>query len=495
MRNLPTTFALVFLVTTAANATGVAASPSPIDHHQILELITQLGSPQFKEREKAMHALEAIGGPALDALQRAALSNDPEIGRRAQNLVRAVRRQIDTARFLAPLRLRLVYRQTPVLQAVEDFAAKTGFPITVAGSRAHLAGRKITLDTGETSFWDALEQFCQKAGLQERLAGLESERPDATLVIRPLNGAMRMIDVSGSNLGAARAWDGQVALVDGRSPPRPTYHAGTVRIRAVPAKGVVPDTQGSECAFLIEITPQPKSAWQHLIELRIDKALDSLGHDVAPLLDTKSDGNQLTPAGRVAMLWDAQTGQPLTTCRDVPVRLKGEEKPTGILKEVHGVVVAQVQTEPQAIITVDNIFQTVGRAVVSDDGDSLKVTEADHQPKDEVHLTVELIDASSPNPLWVMRGGVMRPNRFFRRGVAMGESSLPPVHLVLLDADGRNLPLRNRNEDLVINGTALARVFTLTYHCGVSEPHKLIYSRRRTIMIEIPFTLHDVPLP
>src|SRR5262249_36546856 len=51
-------------------------------------LIQQLGSPKFSEREVASKALEAIGAPALELLEKAATKNkDPEIRRRAQEVV------------------------------------------------------------------------------------------------------------------------------------------------------------------------------------------------------------------------------------------------------------------------------------------------------------------------------------------------------------------------------------------------------------------------
>jgi hypothetical protein len=305
---------------------------------------------------------------------------------------------------------------------------------------------------------------------------------------------MRVVDTPFSNLGAARAWDGQLTLVDGRSSPHPTYQAGTVRIRALTAKEIVPDLHGGDVSFLIEITPQPKTAWQQVVALRIDKALDGSGQDVASLLDTRSEWSHLA-ATTGAALWDAQTGQPLPACRDVPVRFKSEEKHTGILKEVHGVVVAQVQTEPQTILTVDDVFKESGRPLASEEGDSLRVIHAERQANGDVQLRIELVDASSPNPLWVMRGGVMRPNRLFRRGAMAIEANPSSAQLLLLDRDGQGLPLRSRNDEMVINGNALARLITLTYHSGPAEPRKLVYSRRRTILIEIPFVLRDIPLP
>jgi hypothetical protein len=307
---------------------------------------------------------------------------------------------------------------------------------------------------------------------------------------------MRVVEVPSSNLGVSHPWDGHLTLMDGRSPPRPTYQAGAVRIRALPSKEALPDAHGSDISFVIEITPQPKSAWQQVVELRIDRALDESGQDVASSMDTRSEWGQLAASTNGAILWDAQTGQPVPACRDVPIRFKSDEKHAGILKELRGVVVAQIQTEPQTILTVDDLFKWLGRTFTSAEGDSLKVTQAEHQANGDVQLRIELVDASSPNPFWVMRGGVMRPNRLlFRRGAAMVETNPSSAQLLLLDRDGQGLPLRDRKEEMVVNGNALARLITLTYHSGSTGPRKLVYSRRRTILIEIPFILRDIPLP
>jgi carboxyl-terminal processing protease len=62
-----------------------AARPADGD---IAWLVRQLGSREFRKRERAARALEAIGEPALDLLDEAAASNpDPEIRRRAAHLI------------------------------------------------------------------------------------------------------------------------------------------------------------------------------------------------------------------------------------------------------------------------------------------------------------------------------------------------------------------------------------------------------------------------
>ncbi len=486
------------------NPASMHAAPSTsFAAEQIAHLISQLGSMNFKEREAATQALEAIGGPALEALQEAALSSDPEVGRRAQGLARAIRKRIETAQFLIPLSLRLVYSDTPVPRAVEDFAKRTKFPIELVGSMARLANRRITLDTGETTFWEAFDQFCQKAGLVERSAAEADFQANHLLLeaVGRQRGLVPIIEGPSSSLGFGRAWDGRLLLVDGKQPLRPTDHAGAVRIRALPFPSSAKQASGEPVLFLVEITPQPKLSWHNILDLRIEKALDEDGRDLAPFLETRDDWSQVAATTTGVVLWDTQTGQPLTAPRDIPVRLKSGNKPSGVLKEVKGVFAAQVQTSPQTIMAVDNIFKSTGRTVMGDDAESLKLTAVGRQPNGDVHVQVELTDVSTVNVVWAVRRGVLRPNGVrFANGVArprpVGADSNKPTTLVLQDADGHSFPLSDQREEPVVNGNILTRQISCTYQSrpGLGEPNKLVCSGRRTIIIEVPFTLKDVPL-
>ena len=68
---------LAALFLASADAAG---KPTP---KQIAQLIEQLGSNSYEEREQATKKLAEIGLPALDALQKAASKGDPEIRKRA----------------------------------------------------------------------------------------------------------------------------------------------------------------------------------------------------------------------------------------------------------------------------------------------------------------------------------------------------------------------------------------------------------------------------
>jgi hypothetical protein len=185
----------------------------------------------------------------------------------------------------------------------------------------------------------------------------------------------------------------------------------------------------------------------------------------------------------------------------MPVRLKSGNKPSGVLKEVKGVFAAQVQTSPQTIMAVDNIFKSTGRTVVGDDAESLKLTAVERQPNGDVHVQVELTDVSTANVVWAVRRGVLRPNgvRFANapgRPRPVGADTSRPTTLVLQDADGHSFPLSDQREEPVVNGNILTRQISCIYQSrlGLGEPSKLVCSGRRTIIIEVPFTLKDVPL-
>src|SRR5262245_24196699 len=67
------------------------SSAAPPEAAEIEHLIRQLGSPKFLEREAAAKALDAVGEPALPALEKAiTATNDAEVRRRAQQLRAAI---------------------------------------------------------------------------------------------------------------------------------------------------------------------------------------------------------------------------------------------------------------------------------------------------------------------------------------------------------------------------------------------------------------------
>src|SRR5207248_2605294 len=146
--------------------------------------------------------------------------------------------------------------------AVAELARQSGYNIQVLGDRAALASRKITLDTGETTFWQAFDQLCEKGGLVENSnfnpngggpyvqPGLPGQpvpppppqqlRPAQPVQVQPVplpapNGPVMRPGVR------VRPIVGQLNLTDGKRPNWPTSYSGAIRVRAVPS---LPQVQG-----------------------------------------------------------------------------------------------------------------------------------------------------------------------------------------------------------------------------------------------------------
>jgi hypothetical protein len=204
----------------AADKPAPKAEPAP-DDKAIARLIEQLGSDTFEDREAAQKALDAIGAPALKALQEASKAGDAEVRKRAAALAERISTRAVTAEVLAPKMVHLVYKNTPIKEAIADFEKKAGVPFNLIDPKEKLKDKKITLDTGKVTFWQALEKFCDAAGLVEAdpstlepvpfpmgRPGVEVPPPPAIPV--PMPGVIRPM-VGG---GAAGAAGGVKKLID-----------------------------------------------------------------------------------------------------------------------------------------------------------------------------------------------------------------------------------------------------------------------------------------
>jgi hypothetical protein len=162
-------FLLALLLGLGVGLTGVLnpTASAGDDTARIAKLVKELGSKKFAVRDRAKRELDALGMKALDALRQAARSSDLETSRRAGSLLKKLEEKIAHDSLLAPRKIRLKLKDTPVLDAVAELSRQSGYNIQILGDRAALADRKITLDTGETTFWQAFDQVCQKGGLVE----------------------------------------------------------------------------------------------------------------------------------------------------------------------------------------------------------------------------------------------------------------------------------------------------------------------------------------
>jgi uncharacterized protein (TIGR03067 family) len=144
---------LVSLVlATEAGRAQEAAGKKPVAA-RIDSLIRQLGNEQFVRREAASKELERIGEPALPALrQAAAASQDPEIVRRAEQIIRAFTGRI-AAKVLRELEgtWSLVTLEGNGAQVLGEDKART---FTFKGGRFELKHRNMIYQAGSVTVID-----------------------------------------------------------------------------------------------------------------------------------------------------------------------------------------------------------------------------------------------------------------------------------------------------------------------------------------------------
>jgi hypothetical protein len=514
--------ALVLGLELGATSGEESGARSDLASSHVSRLISQLGSKQFQDREAATRALDALGRDAADKLRNAmqaknpealhqaqkwaeqlvaalgvaSQENDVEIRRRAEELARQAQRRIEAVKLLAPKQVHLAYKDRPLGEAVVDFAKQTGFPIQLVSQRSNAARAKITLDTGTTTFWEALDQFCRTAGLVEAPVAMANEQ-----TVRVGNGGAQIQAVLiGSPYNAPSSGsDGRaINLVEGTPPTLPSCCSGPVRFRALAASAGAWTRAKGETLFVLEVTPQPKMAWLGVVDLHIDKAVDDQRQSLAPAVGGDAAGTTATVGRNGVIVWDSEMSQAFDP-RQLPVRLKSADRPSKSLKEIQGSVAAQVQTPVQALITFDNILNSTGKTAKGPDGEVLKVIEVKREESGAVKVRLQ-IDDRQQEFVARMNGRIVGRGGLGRKGIpaaVMREPINPATSLELLDAKGQSFQPAGIGYEMVANGNGLSQEIHLTYRPNEkqAEPAKLVYSGRRTVVVEVPFTLRDVPLP
>jgi hypothetical protein len=465
-------------------------------------LIVKLGSAKFSERDAATLALDQRGAAALDALGKATQHADPEVRRRAHLLVQRIAHRLEAARALTANKVRLVYDNVLVLDAVKDFAAKTGLPMEVEGDRLGLRGRLIKLDTGEVSFWEAFDQFCRAAGLREKQLPLKAALGvgNPYIVNKPGYVGPPGYLPSGAPPGE------RIALLDSGAPPLPTSYCGPLRLRAVPppakdkAEAALPPPPGtpSSVGFHLDVSAQPTLVGYQAVSLRITKAIDEHGqHLLQPEPYLVEDfGDPLVGSDTVVRVWDGTTGMPManpSNARQLLARLKPGKLAAKTLKEVQGVLTAEVATK-QLLVQVADLHKAAGQDFAGRDGSAVKVLNVQRQGE---HLLVRL-QVRSPSAAPVAGGGVRVVKA--KNRVLIIDGPPPPSatgQFTVTVAKGVAVsPVESGQWVVENNQGGLDLQYQLKFHLPdqCAGPVELRYSGPRLLMVDIPFTLRDVPL-
>jgi hypothetical protein len=461
-------------------AAAPATPPARLTPEQINTLVARLGSREFKAREAAGLALEGLGSKALPALAAARDNEDPEIRRRAVVLAERIEQRVKSARILRPKYVQLVCKNMTVPDAVAELAKKSGFAVQLdANARGRLLSRKLTIDTGEVSFWEALDRLCAKAGLVETPP---KEQPQQAY--NPYGGW-------GYNpYQRQQHTPGPITLTDGKPEKLPTAYVGAVRVRLLsprhPLVGFGKDDD--ETMFGLEVESEPRLQWRGVGGLRILRAVDDNGLTmIQPSLYVGDQSVQESLIANVAWFdgsgW--QNGGGGGESHQVPVRLRLRGKPSHRLAELRGLLTARVQSPPQDLITIPNVLKANG-TYKGPDNRIVKITGVKRESNGTI--TFHMHEEQTV----VMNGGGM-----FFGGWMMWGGGQSNSGWTLQDSKGKKVSLTGNNQGTSFNGMTISQDTTFTCQLSKSftEPIKLVLTGTQTLTVDVPFTLRDVPLP
>lgn len=118
-------------------------------------LVKDLGSPDYRTREKAGKALEAKGDQILPQLRQALSgTDDPEVARRLTVLVR----RMDHDRLVSPRRVTFTMKDRPIKDAVDEINKQTGYNVILGGGPGGPGGPKYSFAFDNTPFWEAVDK-------------------------------------------------------------------------------------------------------------------------------------------------------------------------------------------------------------------------------------------------------------------------------------------------------------------------------------------------
>ena len=335
---------------------------------------------------------------------------------------------------------------------------------------------------------------------------------------RDMRMEVRMLQRQGMRIPPARVDFGRLVMIEGRE-SLPSSQSGGVRIRILPPKTSIPGhaKTSEEAVLVLEVSPEPSIDWRGMVSAHVDMAIDQHGRELKQIQAPMSAPNLIAnewAGGAVVFNWnvnvannavffggdveniDAQPGPP---SREFPIRMKLIDRDTKMLREIRGVLFAQIQTPQGPIVRADKILEAEGKTFQGPENSFLKVHEARRSDKGQIKLHVTLRAPSMGEDALAMMQGAIFVRRFNGRMAFIakqeGDTSAAQI-LTLQDQKGGSFQLVTSEESTQCNGMEITQEFRLVYQTkqGLEEPAQLIYSGHRLMTVEVPFVFKNVPV-
>jgi hypothetical protein len=488
-------------------------APPPAGAGRVAELIARLGDPDFARREAAEQELNAIGEPALAALQAAGRSANPEVARRAHDVAARVARQVGNEKALAPTLVQLDAENVPVARLLAQLSDQSGYTVTLRGGAEDQSGQlKVTVKTGKVPFWEAVLRLCDVAALQiASVGGIAAPGAGSPEGPNPFD---RMPPGSRPRprrpIGPAQNPNAITLEPRGAGKKRPAAVHGAVCVEAfpIPTVAAVPDT----AAVLLQVWIEPHTPWQTTTGVRVVRAVDDHGQPLAERLDGPTHPPQIGPGNGVVVVRNVRGGVVMVNQnaavptpappgftpngRQVVVGLKPGANPSAGLAELVGAVSGTVRSTAEPLVTLTEL--TPGRPA---EGSHLKDADLKatllREPNGEYTADVEVsydpaaVTPATPNDL--AAAGVPPPAGEVGGGMAV------LFGVQVTDADGKVFLLSsvtNRPRiDPVVRRVRSSLQLTLRPTAKTQgPPARVAFWAASAKSVEVSFALKDVPV-
>jgi hypothetical protein len=233
------------------------APPSP----EVAKLITDLGAPDHRVREKAGATLEAKGDQVLPDLRRAIKNTEsPEISRRLSVLIR----KMEHDRLISPRRVTLSLKDRTLKQVFEEISKQTGYKIEYQHNGVD---QKHSFEFDKAPFWQAVDKVAETANLS-----IYADYGDDTIRVNSYSDAHNPYV----------AYAGPFRLV-----PTGINSNKSVQLSGINRRGFAPRPQ-EHVNLSFQIQSEPKNPILGTLQAEAIKAIDETG---ASLLPPRNDNN------------------------------------------------------------------------------------------------------------------------------------------------------------------------------------------------------------
>ncbi|MFO0864563.1 MAG: hypothetical protein U0744_07925 [Gemmataceae bacterium] len=436
--------------------------------------VRRLSSGRYQDRERAYRELEAIGDDAIESLKKAVQSNEPEVRKRAEDLLLKIEERQTQAKLLAPKRVRLNVTDMPVLDAVAELTKISTYPIQFQGDRTAVAHRKVTLDTGETTFWKAFDALCLKGNLVETTTATPQARTGRVYI-----GGLRQ-----------PVQQGPILVASGTPSASRHIYLGAVRIRltnATPAKSERP-------VFSIEATAEPRlQSFQIMHDPVIDRAIDDLGQALIPA-NAPADRNVQTDDVNIVMM---PNGIVQGQSRQSQIRFEPTKKAGSKVALLKGTMSASMQVPDKELVVVKDVMKNVGTQVKGKDGAGMTIVAFDKVGSD-YRARIRMDGNQNMGNNGIVFGGagqvIIQGNVVINNGGFGGQqrSSLP----TLTDEKGQAfITGAVAQNGVTINNGNISTEMTVTFRgANLGTPTTLTLAGTRQVALPLPFEYRDLPM-